>query len=259
MTGLEIIGAGFGRTGTTSLRVALECLGYHTYHMEEVNQLNHEKYWVAAERGELESWEQIFDGYRATLDWPSTKYYKELLAKYPNAKVILSTRDPESWYTSAYQTIYFPHRKTSLRLLEWFLPGYRRHQEMLRLILWKGTFQDRFADKDYAMSVFKEHNEEVKRVVPSEQLLVFNPKEGWEPLCQFLGKPIPPTPFPHVNDSQAFQRLMNKRVQTRNRILAYMGAFPVVVFALYRWYSLGRFPLLPIFQKLLVRLKLTQE
>ncbi|KAK9760248.1 hypothetical protein K7432_015951 [Basidiobolus ranarum] len=256
MTGLEIIGAGFGRTGTSSLKVALEYLGYPTYHMQDAKQLQHDSYWIAAERGEFVNWDDIFQGYSATLDWPSIKYYKELLTKYPNAKVILSTRDPERWYESAYNTIYFPHRKTSLKILEWFSPKYRLHQEMLRTVLWRGTFHGRFGDKQYALTVFENHNEEVKRVVPPDQLLIFDPREGWEPLCNFLEKPVPQIPFPHVNDSLAFKSAMDKRITVRNRLLTSISIFPIIIFVLFRWYSLGRFPLSSIMERLKSLLKI---
>jgi hypothetical protein len=141
------------------------------------------------------NWDAIFRGYQASVDWPACAVYKELMQAYPEAKVLLSVRDPEKWYESASKTIYQvtkPERHST-------------HAHMIDAIIWDGTFHGMFEEKDYAIAVFLEHNEEVKRLVAPEKLLVYDVKEGWEPLCAFLGVAVPlDTPFPHLNDSQEF-------------------------------------------------------
>lgn len=195
--GLKIIGAGFGRTGTLSLKNALEQLGFvPCYHMTELffhPEANDQ--WVALVDGEPVSWSTVFNGYQATVDWPACAYYKELMQAYPEARVLLSVRDPEKWYESVINTIYQVSRRDPSS----------PHARMIRKLIWDGTFHGRFEDKAYAISVFQTHNEEVKRLVPPEKLLVYDVKEGWEPLCTFLGVPVPlDMPFPHLNDRQEF-------------------------------------------------------
>ena len=198
--GLKVIGAGFGRTGTLSLKHALEELGFGPcYHMSELFDKPHvDEQWDAIVSGEPADWPAIFKGYQASVDWPACAFYKELMQVYPNAKVLLSVRDPEKWYESVASTIY---RVSHLN------PDHARtpHGHMVRTLIWEGTFDNRFEDKDYAISIFLRHNEEVKQHVPAEKLLVYNVKEGWEPLCAFLGVAVPAgKPFPHDNDRANF-------------------------------------------------------
>ena len=109
--------------------------------------------------------------------------------------------------------------------------NWRRHAVVLAILVvsawatvWGGTFKDRFADRDFAIGVYQEHNEAVRREVPAERLIDFEVKQGWAPLCAFLGKPVPETPFPNVNDSAEFKR--------RIRTLKMIGRAPWVVFAI---------------------------
>lgn len=200
--GLKVIGAGFGRTGTLSLKHALEALGFGPcYHMSELFGKPHvDEQWDAIVRGEPVDWPTIFQGYQASVDWPACTYYKEQMLAYPDAKVLLSVRDPEKWYESVASTIYrVSHRNAD--------PEAARsaHRHMVDTLIWQGTFDNRFEDKDYAIAVFLRHIEEVKQHVPAEKLLVYNVKEGWEPLCAFLGVEAPPgKPFPHDNDRANF-------------------------------------------------------
>jgi Sulfotransferase domain len=229
---IKVIGAGFGRTGTSSLKDALEELGFHKcYHMREIiDQPQHAKIWRAAAKGKPVDWDALFQGYQATVDWPGCTFYRELMQRYPDAKVLLSVRDPERWHASAMNTIYWIRQNSLLAQLRRFMPGMRDITIMLDDIVWDGTFHDRFADKPYAMAVFRQHNEEVKRVVPPERLLVYDVKDGWEPLCRFLGVPVPSDrPFPHTNDTAAFQQMIQQRIQSVRRvafgILAAMALF----------------------------------
>ena len=204
---IMVIGAGLGRTGTLSLKMALEKLGFSKcYHMTEV--LAHPddvRVWDRATRGESVDWDALFRDYKATVDWPGCVFYAELMRRYPDAKVVLTVRDPERWYTSARQTIHFV-REAFPFWLPWLLPRMRRFHRMLDRLVWVGMFHGRFEDKSFAIEVFNRYNEEVGKVVPSDRLLVYEVREGWEPLCAFLGVPVPEgTPFPHVNDTAEFR------------------------------------------------------
>lgn len=212
-SGIKIIGAGFGRTGTLSLKAALETLGIGPcYHMTELFQHpDHISYWEAATNGEPVDWHALFANYQATVDWPGCTFYAELMDAYPDAKVLLSVRDPERWYDSVINTIYhtsslLKSRLGSLRLLMRLISPQRlRIVRMINKLIWQNTFDNRFEDKTYALEVFQQHIEEVKQRVPADKLLVYNVKEGWEPLCAFLGVEVPAnTPFPHLNDRDTF-------------------------------------------------------
>ncbi len=206
---LQIIGAGFGRTGTLSIKGALEDLGFSKcYHMREVfKNPQHAALWQAAADGKPTDWDALLEGYQATVDWPGCTFYKELTAKYPDAKVLLNVRDPEAWYKSANDTIYETSQPGfSPFFIMSLVPRIRRMIRLSQSLIWRNTFNNRFEDKDYAISVFKDHIEAVKAAVPAENLLVYSVKEGWEPLCRFLEVDVPDKPFPHLHDSATFRR-----------------------------------------------------
>ena len=204
---LQVIGAGFGRTGTRSLQVALEqLLGGPCYHMKNVidRHPGHIETWRAAARGDTVDWGQLFEGYVAAVDWPVARFYPELLTMYADAKFILSHRDPDRWYDSMARTLY--RVRAVLRGGAWkalsLLFGQRRtFVDMVEEIVWDGTFDGRFSDRPYAIGVYEAHNDAVKHAIPAERLLVFEARQGWGPLCAFLGLPEPDVPFPHMNDS----------------------------------------------------------
>ena len=210
---MKIIGAGFGRTGTMSLKVALEELGYGPcYHMVEVfENPAHIELWNAAAQGESVDWKKLFAGYQATVDWPAAAFYKELMEVYPEAQVLLTVRDPDKWYESTKNTIYSGPRQASTQVP----PAVSRPPQMIEKLVWEGTFGGNFEDRQYAIEVFKRHNKEVEEYVPSDRLLVYEVKEGWGPLCEFLGVKTPEDkPFPHLNDTESFLRMMRERLQT---------------------------------------------
>ncbi len=219
---IKVIGAGFGRTGTMSIKFALEELGFDKcYHMIEVmKKRGHAKFWYDASQGKDVEWNKIFDGYLATVDWPACTFYRELMEKYPDAKVLLTVRDPEKWYESTNSTIY-QLRHGALGWLTPFVPALNMMPKMLHHLIWGGTFNDRFEDKAHAIKVFNDHIAEVKRVVPPERLLVYRVKDGWEPLCEFLDVPIPQTPFPHVNSKKDVGRM----ITARNIVTEWIPAF----------------------------------
>jgi hypothetical protein len=204
---LKVIGAGLGRTGTLSLKAALEQLGFaRCYHMTQIfAHPEHIPVWDAAARGEGVDWEALFQGYQATVDWPGCNFYQEYLRLYPEARVILTVRDPERWYDSSRQTIYYVRRALPAWLTV-LRPRMGRFRGMLDRLIWVGMFHGRFEDRSYAIEVFRRHNEEVKRVVPKDRLLVYEVSEGWGPLCAFLGVPVPEgQSFPHLNDAAEFR------------------------------------------------------
>jgi hypothetical protein len=204
---LKVIGAGFGRTGTLSLKLALEELGLGPcYHMIEVNaHPEHDPLWLALARGETADWRPMLQGYASTVDWPTTYIWKELAAANPQAKIVLTLRDAERWYESAAATIF-------ARMLEFQAlrsdpdavdPARRRHMEMIDTLIVEKTFGGSLA-KNHAIRVFNAHNEEVRRLVPPARLLVYESGEGWEKLCAFLGVPVPAAPYPKVNSTDDF-------------------------------------------------------
>ncbi|HUY46336.1 MAG TPA: sulfotransferase [Streptosporangiaceae bacterium] len=193
---LKIIGAGFGRTGTLSLRAALCRLGFGPcHHMIDVAaDPALERKWLRKARGQDIAWAEILGGYASIVDWPGCYYWEELLACFPQAKVILTVRDPAAWYGSAAATIYAMAQVCG--------PAHR--QGMSDRVIWQGTFGGRFADKSHAIKVFEDHNRRVMQAVPPGRLLVYDIRAGWGPLCEFLGAGIPGASFPHVNERASF-------------------------------------------------------
>jgi hypothetical protein len=213
---VKVIGAGFGRTGTMSLKVALETLGFGPcYHMIEVfEHPEHVGFWEAAWRSEPVDWEKVLGDYEATVDWPACTFYEELLRRHPDAKVLLSVRDPERWYESTRNTIYELSKiiagswlsRVTFAFVGLFVPGVFEIGRMDNEIIWQGTFDGKFEDKRHAMEVFNRHNEEVRRRIPRERLLVYEVKEGWGLLCEFLGVEEPDQPFQRLNDAAEMRR-----------------------------------------------------
>ncbi|HWU92000.1 MAG TPA: sulfotransferase [Sphingomicrobium sp.] len=201
---LSVIGAGFGRTGTMSLKLALEQLGIGPcYHMSEVfKNPAAPGYWEAAADGKPVDWEQVFAGYRSTVDWPSATFYKELADAYPDAKVILTVRDPEAWFTSTQATIF------ASRIFEDATSDWGRM--VLKVV---GDLFDReMSNKAKLIDVYNRHNQTVQRVIPAERLLVYDLSEGWNPLCRFLGVPVPDEPIPNTNSTEDFKRRLGVEV-----------------------------------------------
>lgn len=197
---LQIIGAGFGRTGTLSLKTALEQLGFPCYHMLECfpRGPGHWALWEEALQGHPR-WEQIFEGFTATVDFPACTSYRALAEHYPEAKVVLSVRDPEKWYRSTQDTIFAPH---------WidYLPQTEASGFLQATI--NDYFDGRMHDREHLLQRFEEHIEEVTTTIPPERLMVFDVAQGWEPLCQFLGVTAPSGDFPHVNDTKETQDII---------------------------------------------------
>lgn len=199
---IELIGAGFGRTGTLSLKIALERLGLAPcYHMSEVFQHpEHVAVWGAALAAKPIDWDALFLGYRATVDWPGCHFWRELAQHLPDAKVLLTVRNAQSWYDSVHETIYQVLRGAAPPD-----PTFAAWHAMVTQLIDVQTFAGRFDDRDHAIGVFERHNEAVQRSIPRERLLVYEVAQGWEPLCEFLGRAVPDEPFPRVNSKDEFR------------------------------------------------------
>jgi len=196
---LDVIGAGFGRTGTLSLKLALEELGFvKCHHMIEVFQNpDQAPVFQTAARGETVDWSALYEGYRATVDWPGCYFWRELAEAFPQAKVILSTRDPHSWFKSASETIF------QAMNMETDDPAIGGVTAMARELVFERTFGGDISEA-HAVEVFNAHLAEVKRNIPAERLLVFKAKQGWGPLCAFLGVEVPDKPYPRTNSTEEF-------------------------------------------------------
>jgi hypothetical protein len=206
---LKVVGAGFGRTGTLSLKNALEKIGCGPcYHMMEVfPRPDHVAMWHRLAFGQGVDWDAIFSGFLATVDWPAARWWREIAAHYPAAKVLLSVRDPEAWYKSMTDTIYQPMSRPAPADAPELV---RMQNEMARKAILTETFDDRFTDKAHALEVFQRHNQEVRDTIDPKRLLVFDVREGWEPLCRFLEVPVPGEPFPRLNDTASTQAMIKK-------------------------------------------------
>jgi len=200
---LSVIGAGFGRTGTLSLKFALEALGFAPCHhmMEVFMNPPQAPIWSAAARGEPVDWGTLLTGYKATTDWPSCHFWRELALRFPAAKVILTARDPEKWFASFSETILkavsAPPPRGGVD------PVMAAIGEMGALIVREKTFAGNF-DKAHVLKVYTDHIETVKRTIPPERLLVYEVGQSGSQPCKFLGVPVPATDFPRTNSREEF-------------------------------------------------------
>jgi hypothetical protein len=199
---LEIIGPGFGRTGTNSLKLALEQLGFGPcHHMFEVRDHPEQlPNWTAAACGEAVDWDDIFRGYRSQVDFPGARYWRELARHFSKAKVILSVRDPDAWFDSVQATIvpFLAARGTHSS------PHVNAIAEMGHQTVAVQVFDHRLSDRDHATRIFKKHIVDVQSEIPADRLLTFDLRDGWKPLCNFLEVDAPDIPFPKTNSSKAF-------------------------------------------------------
>ena len=215
---IKIIGAGLPRTGTNTLKECLEKLGYmKTYHMKEL--LVHPEnlhYWITLKETGTTNWEELYNGFQATVDFPAYPWYKEHMKKYPEAKVILTVRPFEKWYTSIQSTIWQAGPQTISQKIAMmskllFNPRLRSVIKCVKFskqTIFGAHLQGRFEDKAFAEKTFNRHIDEVKAHVPAEKLLVYDVSEGWGPLCKFLGVPEPTDPLPHLNKKENFKEML---------------------------------------------------
>lgn len=209
---LRLIGAGLPRTGTLTQKVALETLGFAPcYHWVNVlADLDCVADWEAAIDGRPD-WPKLLGDSQATVDWPGGFFWRELMEAYPDAKVLLSVRDPEKWEPSFRETIWdmghggsLLHLMSSARAL--VDPQWRRYVDFVERMFWgpDGTFAAGHEQPQQLIDAAIAHNEAVKAAVPADRLLVWSVSEGWGPLCEFLQVPEPEQPLPHVNDRETF-------------------------------------------------------
>ncbi len=199
---LQFIGAGFGRTATNTLKLALEELGFgRCYHMFEViEQPAHADVWLDALDGRPVNWNALFQGYQSAVDWPVAYFWKDLWKHYPQAKIILSKRDPESWFASISSTIFSLMNSSTLRTET----NRSNIAKMSRKIVLEKTFDGDINNKEHVIEIYNRHNEEVIDLVPKSQLLVFDANDGWEPLCEFVGKQPPSERLTVTNTTASF-------------------------------------------------------
>jgi len=201
---LKVIGAGYPRTGTLSLKSALEQLGFGPcHHMREImmNPPNSALWIEAADAPGKANWDKVLEGYHSCTDVPGCTFWRELVAYYPSAKVILSVRDPEKWFESLQATVLGP---------EWvagtLASPLKEFYEKAVYPEFSGHFNDRY----FLLSQYARHHDEVIRTVPKERLLVFDVRDGWAPLCTFLGVAIPEMPFPRTNSREEMLKMRGK-------------------------------------------------
>lgn len=197
---LDVIGAGLGRTGTLSLKHALEqLLGAPCYHMIELlRHPEHVEIWERALDGATVDWDELFADYRATVDWTAAAFLPELIDAYPGALVVLSLRDVDEWWRSVRDTVFEALLSVPVPIdaqgREAPAPARRFTVRMLTT-----KFTPNWADEAAAKAAFAHHNAAVRSAVPPDQLVEWRPGDGWEPLCKGLGLPVPAEPFPRVN------------------------------------------------------------
>lgn len=205
---LAVIGAGYPRTGTLSLKVALEELGLGPcHHMQEVFRTPRlQTAWERVFSGDAVDWDDVFQGYGATVDAPACYVYDRLMQRYPDARVVLSVRDPDRWFDSMASTI----------LSEGYLDTLMASPVgpmLAKMLPFAMGLSDAPAgtpagplSRELMIAAYHAHVEKVRRAVPADRLLVYQVSEGWAPLCHFLGVPEPATTFPRVNDSASFHQ-----------------------------------------------------
>jgi Sulfotransferase domain len=201
--GLQLVGAGLGRTGTASLKIALEqLLGGPCYHMSEVfGRPDMAEMWLRAVGGDVPDWDELFADYRATVDWPVAAFWREVSAAYPDAPVLLSTREADAWWESASHTI-FP------AIAREQPPGTPIALERRMIFeMFDKTFTPGWQDPDTAKAAYLAHNAAVRAAIPADRLVEWHPGDGWGPLCAALDLPVPDAPFPHVNTTDEFRQM----------------------------------------------------
>jgi hypothetical protein len=201
---LRVVGAGLGRTGTHSLKLALEqLLDAPCYHMFEVMQ-NPERAtaWQAAIDGEQPDWHDVMAGYAAAVDWPVAAFWRELGEAFPDSIVLLSVRDPDEWWASANSTIFELSRRGPPNDDPAFAAGMRMAGDML-----SKRFTPGWSDEATAKAAYVAHNDDVRRTTPAERLVEWRPGDGWDSICAALEMPVPNAPFPHANTSEEFRAM----------------------------------------------------
>jgi len=197
---LKVVGAGVGRTGTHSLKLALEqLLGGPCHHMLEIlGDPAQVPSWIDAIDGKPTDW-SVLDRYVALVDWPGASFWPELSAANPDALVLLSVRDSEEWYKSASNTIFLAFDHLPPEIAPWM--------NSVRKLL-HDRFSDRFDDPQAMIAAYERHNDGVREAIPSDRLLEWTPSDGWAPICDRLGLAVPDEPFPVTNTTDEFRTML---------------------------------------------------
>lgn len=198
---LRVVGAGVGRTGTHSLKLALEqLLDAPCHHMIEIlGDPAQIPSWIDAVNGREVDWSRMLARYGAIVDWPGASFWRELSRAYPDALVLLSVRDPEEWYRSASNTIFLTFDNMPPEIAPWM--------DAVRQLL-RERFCDRFDDPEAMMDAYVRHNDDVRSEVPASRLLEWDLGDGWGPICERLGVPVPGEPFPVTNSTDEFREMV---------------------------------------------------
>ncbi|CDS08325.1 hypothetical protein LRAMOSA02273 [Lichtheimia ramosa] len=211
MAPLKVIGAGYGRTGTDSLRTALNILGYNCFHMRNVlmgDVDRHPEVFCDAylHPNKPVDWDMLYEGFDAAVDWPTVSFVDRLMKYYPDAKIVLTDRDADSWYRSVKSTL-FPMTQEAMRNRDKMTEYMKRVDELDNALILDGVLKDadRFSDEEAIKAMYNAHVTWVKENVPSERLYIMQLGEGWEGLCNFLHVPVPDVPYPSANNSKSFQ------------------------------------------------------
>lgn len=263
---IQVIGAGFGRTGTLSLKRALDILlKGNCYHMNELMKedetpqpsfmegasadpvlFTHSEAWldIGTNNGSFKNVKikALLKDYVAIVDFPSSVFYNELFQAYPNSKVILTVRDKERWYKSTDSTIYSPQKSMWTRFKRKHLTWSRKrlHYAMVRATFWDypTCFNGQFADKEYTLKMWDTWVETCHANIPKDRLLVFSVKEGWAPLCEFLGVPVPSEEFPRSNNFKEWNSIHHLVAEQRaktSRVLRYGALVLSAGVAMFKW------------------------
>jgi hypothetical protein len=201
---LRVVGAGLGRTGTHSLKQALEqLLDAPCYHMVEVfGRPDDIPVWQRALDGDPPDWREFLANFGAAVDWPVAAFWSEISAAFPDAMMLLSTRDTAGWWTSASRTIF----DVTQRATPPDDPVMVAQMAMVRT-LFERRFTPGWRDEATAKAAYEEHNQAVRAAVPAERLVEWHPGDGWAPICAALRIPVPREPFPHVNTTSEFRAM----------------------------------------------------
>jgi Sulfotransferase domain len=210
---MKLVGVGFGRTGTMSLKGALEELGYPTFHMIDLimgeNKERDLPYWVKIADNEPVDWDEVFEPWEATVDWPGCSRWEQLLDAFPDVPVLLNYRDFDGWYKSVENTILAVKLAAQSGQMKEDANRPGPAPELwgvIEKLIWEGDFQGRFQDRDWMRQMYYDRIETIKNTVDRDRLIVWElGVHGWEPICEALGEPVPDRPFPHLHDTNEFR------------------------------------------------------
>lgn len=210
---MQLLGVGFGRSGTMSLKGAIEELGFPCFHMIDLiigeNRDRDLPHWVKVANNEPVDWEEVFEPWEATVDWPAASRWEELVEAFPETPVLLNYRDFDGFYESCRHTILAVKQAAMAGELPEDASREGPSPDLwgaIEKLIWQGDFQGRFDDKEWVRQMYWDRIETIKDTVPSERLIVWElGVDGWEPLCEALGVDVPDKPFPHLHDTNEFR------------------------------------------------------